>query len=146
MTNIETLLSEKIMQHTSESFIAISIFVLIMSFIVRLIFRETGFEFIKYSIIIPFTVITIVYTIMIFQVEQALKQEDIIFNIQKSNLSMEKKDLMIKNANNNIESLKKIKVDTLLYSLGYYTLCGLFLILIRDTFSIIKKKYRKPLE
>lgn len=110
-----------------------SLWIFLLAFILRLIFKDAGFEHLK--IIASLIFVAYVYTISIetYKIDQIRQLTNQIISVKSSNLSDEEKKSYITDAQNNIEEVRRIEGRGLIFLLAQGAILGIFIILVRDT-------------
>ena len=123
-----------------ELFITLSMSMIFIAFVVKLFFEDSSFDYLKIMSSIIALAITLYISTEIYKVEQVIKIQDNIKLIKSYKLDKNEEIEYIKNANDNMTSLKEIDILGTVLGLAKILLLGILIILIRDTIPKVKRK------
>lgn len=127
------------------SFISISINTILFAFIVKIIYRNSSFEYLKIlSTIILFT-FTIFISTEVYKIEQQYQLTDRIIALKSSNLAEIEKNKYIKEFEDDIKSVKKIDV-TIVFGIAKFIIFAIILIIIREIYPNVSKFIKSKLK
>lgn len=127
------------------SFISISINTILFAFIVKIIYRNSSFVYLKIlSTIILFT-FTIFISTEVYKIEQKYQLKDKIITLKTSNLNEIEKSKYINEFEDDIKSVKIIDV-TIVFGIAKFIILAIILIIIRDVYPDVRKSIKSKLK
>lgn len=127
------------------SFISISLNTILFAFIVKIIYRNSSFVYLKIlSTIILFT-FTIFISTEVYKIEQKYQLKDRIIALKSSDLTEIEKNRYIKEFEDDIKSIQKIDV-TIVFGIVKFLLLAVILIIIRDIYPDVKEFIKSKLK
>lgn len=125
-------------------FIKISFLAFLIIFIVRVILKNSTFEYFKILSAIIILTLTFFLSTDVYKIEQKSKLEDKKITIMTSNLSESEKSKFIDEFTSDQDTLEKIDV-TYVYAIAELLILGLIAIVIRDTVSDVRNKLKSKI-
>ena len=124
--------------------VAFSLWIFVFAFILRIIWKDVGFEHIKIMASLVFVAYVSVISIETYKTERVQQLDNQIISVKSSTLPSNEKDQYINDANKNIEIINQIDVRGTIFLIAKMALLGVFLIMLRDTLgSWLEQKFRK---
>lgn len=131
----------KVFSSDQKTFLIIGYISILIAYIIRLVKKESSFEYIKIIFAIFIFTISFNFTYLFWKDDLKFKMENRIISVQKSSLIEEDKNKYIVDANNTINELdigifsKELKIENTFYGVGNLMLIAILLILFRDQIS-----------
>lgn len=124
--------------------VAFSLWIFVFAFILRIIWKDVGFEHLKIMASLVFVAYVSVISIEAYKTERIQQLDNQIISVKSSTLPSTEKDQYIADANKNIEIINQIDVRGTIFLIAKMALLGVFLIMLRDTLgSWLELKFRK---
>ncbi len=127
----------KLISTTPESFYTISIIVFLFVFMIRLMNKNSSFEYLKITTLIIVFTISLNSAFLGFKDNQVFRAESRIIVVESSSINRADK---LKYTNEAKEIIKKVKsqeierISNIIYGVGRIFLFGILIILLRDLF------------
>ncbi len=142
---IEQKLAAFLLETSLSSFILISINAVFFAFIVKILYRNSSFEYLKILSTIILLTFTIFISTEVYKIEQIYKLKDRIIALKSSDLAEIEKNKYIKEFENDIKSVKKIDV-IIVFGIAKFLLLAVILIIIRDIYPDVKEFIKSKLK
>lgn len=134
-----------LLETNMSSFMLISMKAILFAFFVKIIYRNSSFEYLKVLSSIILMAFTIFISTEIYKIEQTYKLKDRIVTIKTSDLNEIEKSNYIKEFEDDIKSVQKIDI-TIVFGIAKFLLLAVILIIIRDIYPDVKKYIKSKIK